>query len=240
MRRFILLAFAGISLLTTTLVAQKIQGDYMETRSADVYTGQCFANGEVNLTGREALMAWKVDHGTWDGVKLDGLAVAAAIRANATLGDPYADPYPAKAVLLVDDHATPQQKNALISLAKHYAGRLLDNVVEVKSEPVMMETPQDHHQHGPARMMAGSLAAISTRPLNDTDHLCGNEVTFYPPLVKLDHSVPAVALTDRYIGPGLGTDWTLHDKRSAFLGRFSEGSSTQQSAVSTQSVEGGE
>ena len=27
-----------------------------------------------------------------------------------------------------------QQKRALISLAKHYAGRLLDNVVEVKSE----------------------------------------------------------------------------------------------------------
>src|SRR3569833_606453 len=117
MRRFILLAFAGISLVTTTVVAQTIQGDYIETRSADVYTGQCFANGEVNLTGREALMALKVDRGTMDCVKLDGLAVAAAIRANATLGDPYANPYPAKAVLLVDDHATPQQKSALISLA---------------------------------------------------------------------------------------------------------------------------
>jgi hypothetical protein len=237
MHRTLLLALAGISLFATTLAAQQIQGDYMETRSADVYTGQCFANGEVNLAGREAIMAWKVDRGTWDGVQLDGLGVTAAIRANATLGDPYADPYPAKAVLLVDDHATPQQKAALINLAKHYAGHLLDNVVEVKSEPVMMELP--HHQHGPARMVAGSLAAISTRPLNDTDHLCGNEVTFYPPLVKLDHSVPAVALTDRYVGPGLGTDWTLHDKRSAFLGKFSEGS-TQQSAVSMKTVQGRE
>ncbi len=240
MRRSLLLAFAGISLFATTLAAQQIQGDYMESRSADVYTGQCFANGEVNLTGREAIMAWKVDHGTWDGVKLDGLSIAAAVRANATLGDPYADPYPAKAVLLVDDHASLQQKRALISLAKHYAGRLLDNVVEVKSEPVMMETPQDHHQHGPARMMAGSLASISTRPINDTDHLCGNEVTFYPPLVKLDHSVPAVALTDRYVGPGLDTDWTLHDKRSAFVGRFSEGTNVQQSALQIHSRQSGE
>ncbi len=239
MRRTLLLAVAGISLFAISLAAQQIQGEYMETRSADVYTGQCFANGEVNLVGREAIMAWKVDRGSWDGVKLDGLSVAAAVRANATLGDPYADPYPAKAVLIVDDQASAAQKKALIGLAKHYAGRLLENVVEVKSEPVMMELPQDHHQHGRARMMAGTTAAITTRPINETDHLCGNEVTFYPPLVKLDHSVPAVALTDRYTGPGLGTDWTLHDKRSAFLGRFSEGNSTQQSALNIQS-RGGE
>ena len=227
MRRILLLALAGIFLFSISLVAQQIQGEYMETRSADVYTGQCFANGEVNLEGREAILAWKVDRGSWDGVKLDGLGVAAAVRANATLGDPYADPYPAKSVLMVDDHATPAERRALISLAKHYAGKLLDNVVEVKSEPVMMELPQNHHQHGLARMMAGDLASIQTRPINDTDHLCGNEVTFYPPLVKLDHSVPAVAMTDRYAGPGLGTDWTIHGKRSAFLGRFSEGGAQQ-------------
>lgn len=221
MRKSVLLALAGFFLFGVTLAAQQIQGEYMETRSADVYTGQCFANGEVNLTGREAIMAWKVDRGSWDGVKLDGLAIAAAVRANATLGDPYADPYPAKAVVFVDDRATPEQQHALVALARHYAGKLLDNVVATKAEPVMMELPQDHHQHGRARMMAGSMASIETRPINATDHLCGNEVTFYPPLVKLDHSVPAVALTDRYSGPGLGTDWTLHGKRSAFLGRFS-------------------
>ena len=29
----------------------KIAGDYLESRSADVYTGQCFANGEVGYDG---------------------------------------------------------------------------------------------------------------------------------------------------------------------------------------------
>ncbi len=238
MRRTLLLALAGISLFSVSLMAQQIQGEYMETRNADVYTGQCFANGEVNLVGQEAIMAWKVDRGSWNGVKLDGLGIAAAVRANATLGDPYADPYPAKSVLMVDDRATPQQKAALISLAKHYAGQLLDNVVEVKSEPVMMELPQNEHQHGPARMMAGDMASIQTRPISDTDHLCGNEVTFYPPLVKLDHAVPAVALTDHYAGPGLDEDWTLHGKRSAFVGRFSEGMG--QTAENLQMGNGGQ
>src|SRR5580700_10581669 len=85
---------------TTSLFAQQIRGDYIETRSADVYTGQCFANGEVNLVGKEAILAWHIQTGSWDGVPLDGLTIAAAVRAKATLGDPYADPYPAQSVLL--------------------------------------------------------------------------------------------------------------------------------------------
>ena len=31
---------------------------------------------------------------------------------------------------------------------------------------------------------------------------------------------PAVALTDRYDGPGLGESWNSHDRRSAFVGTF--------------------
>src|ERR1019366_10573882 len=101
----LVLAVASLSLPVT---AQQIQGDYLETRSADVYTGQCFANGEVNLVGNEAILAWHVRSGSWDGVQLQGLTVAAAVRANGTLGDPYEDPFPAKAVLLVDELASPQ------------------------------------------------------------------------------------------------------------------------------------
>src|SRR5215467_10246491 len=66
-----------------------IKGQYLETRSADVYVGQCFANGEVNTTGQEAIVAWHISEGKWDGVALDGLTVVGAIKAQATLGDPY-------------------------------------------------------------------------------------------------------------------------------------------------------
>ena len=40
--------------------AGNIRGDYLETRSADVYTGSCVANSEVNLTGTEAILAWHI------------------------------------------------------------------------------------------------------------------------------------------------------------------------------------
>ena len=204
--------------LSTCLFAQQIRGDYLETRSADVYTGQCFANGEVNLVGNEAILAWHVQSGSWDGVPLEGLTVAAAVRANGTLGDPYEDPYPAKSVLLVDDQANPQQRAALLNFAKHMGGDLLTDVEQVV--PVPMELVVNHEQHGVAMLRAGQFATVQTRSIGEKDHLCGNEVTFYPPLTQLAHSMPAVALTDSYSGPGLGVSWDLHGKRSAFVGAF--------------------
>ena len=195
-----------------------VSGSYMETRTADVYTGQCFANGEVNLIGNEAIMAWRIDRGTWDGVALDGTSVAAVVRARATLGDPYADPYPARAVVIADDRASVEQQKALVSFAHHMAGRLLDNIVRVERAPVIMEIGANMSGH--ARMQAGQIASIETRGIGGHDHICGNEVTFYPPLSETTHAMPAVALTDSFQGVGLGETWTLHGKRSAFIGSF--------------------
>ena len=208
----------ALSCLSTSLLAQHIRGDYIESRSADVYTGQCFANGEVNLVGKEAILAWHVQSGSWDGVPLDGLTIAAAVRAKATLGDPYANPYPAQSVLLVDDQATPQQSAALVSFAKQMGGELLKNVDQTIAAP--MEMIVNHERHGVALLRAGQFATVQTRSVGDKDHVCGNEVTFYPPLTEVTHSMPAVAITDAYRGPGLGESWDTHGRRSAFIGTF--------------------
>ena len=214
--------FAWVSVcvlaFTTSLFSQQIRGDYVETRSADVYTGQCFANGEVNLVGNEAILAWHVQSGSWGGVPLAGLTVAAAVRASGTLGDPYENPYPAHAVLIVDEQANSQQRAALVAFAQQMGGELLGHVKQVISAP--MELVVNHEQHGMAWLRAGEFAIVQTRGINDKDHLCGNEVTYYPPLTELAHSMPAVALTDAYHGPGLGVDWESHGKRSAFVGTF--------------------
>lgn len=204
--------------LPAALFAQQIRGDYVETRSADVYTGQCFANGEVNVVGNEAILAWHVQNGSWNGVALDGLTIAAAVRAQATLGDPYANPYPAQAVMIVDDQANPAQRAALVAFAQTMGGELLRNVERVVASP--MELVVNHEKHGSAWLRAGQFATIQTRSIGDKDHFCGNEVTFYPPLTETSHAMPAVAMTDTYKGPGLGVDWESHGKRSAFVGSF--------------------
>jgi hypothetical protein len=212
------LLYVALLTLSSFSLAQQIRGDYIETRSADVYTGQCFANGEVNLVGDEAILAWHVQSGSWDGVPLDGLTVAAAVHARATLGDPYANPYPAQAVLIVDDQANQQQRSALVAFAHQMGGELLRHAQQVVPAPMELVVSGQHH--GVALLRAGQFATVQTRPVNDKDHLCGNEVTFYPPLTQLSHSMPAVALTDSYRGPGLDVDWESHGRRSAFVGTF--------------------
>src|SRR5262245_32571308 len=114
MRRLLITgaACAILLALSATGNAQQIYGDYVESRSADVYTGFCFANSEVGLTGDQAIMAWRVEKGQWDGVTLDGLSVVGVVKANATLGDPFGKPFPAKAVVIVDEKATSAQREA--------------------------------------------------------------------------------------------------------------------------------
>ncbi len=206
-------------LLVAPAFAGQISGDYVKSRSADVYTGPCFANGEVGLTGNEATLAWHVRQGEWDGVRLDGLNVVAVTHANATLGDPYHNPYPAQSVLILDARANEAQRTALTSLAHALGGRLLENVRLVHSAPITMEFGEGS-EHGSVTMRAGDVASIQTRALNDKDHICGNEVTYYPPLAELSHAMPAVAVSSEYTGNDLGVEWKIFGKRSAFVGSF--------------------
>ncbi len=217
---FILSICFALTMLTTFASAQQISGDYIESRNADVYTGHCFAMSEVNLAGDQAILAWRVSKGEWGGVKLDGLSVVGVAKASGTLGDPYGKPYPARAILIVDEKATAQQREALKSFAKEMGGELLKDVVRTEVAPISLDV-EYHDEHPVAgQMKAGLLAGIITRSLTAKDHICGNEEAYYPPLARTAHSMPAVASLDQFNGEGLGVKWTMREKRSAFVGHF--------------------
>ncbi len=200
--------------------AQQILGDYVETRNADVYTGPCFANAEAGLMGDQAILAWRIRHGDWDGVRLDGLSVVGIVKARATLGDPQGNPYPAKAIVIVDERATDAQRQALLRFAQAMAGALLKNVVRVVAAPIRFDLRDAGEQATRAIVRAGELVRIETRPLREQDHICGNEEVFYPPLAPVHHAMPAVAALNEFRGDGLGVTWTISGKRSAFVGHF--------------------
>jgi hypothetical protein len=232
MRRLMIFGTVCLTLLLLALSvqAQQISGDYVETRNADVWTGACVANGELNLAGDQAILAWHVNKGEWNGVSLDGLGVIGVVKAAATLGDQYNSPYPAQAVMVVDARANAAQQKALISMAQKMSGELLMNVLQVKVAAIDMKVggmtassmDMSHHSlhSASASLRAGNIVGVETRAISENDHLCGNENVYYAPLSKLVHSMPAVAELDEYDGPALGVIWTLHGKRSAFVGRF--------------------
>src|SRR5579863_3190439 len=155
------------------LAAAGVSGDYVEVRSADVYTGPCFANSQVDLEGKQAMLAWHVTRGTWQGVDLAGLSVVAVVDANATLGDPTHNPYPAQAVLILDQRATPAERAALESMVESQAGKLVGHVVRVESAPIALTVGQTG-EHGTVSLDAGNLVRIRTRSLCAADHICGN------------------------------------------------------------------
>jgi hypothetical protein len=218
MKRVFGAVIAVFALVALTLpLNAAVKGDYVEVRSADVYTGPCFANSEESLEGKQAILAWKIREGNWQGVSLDGLSVVAVVKANATLGDTYHNPYPTKSVLILDERANSQQRKALVEFVKSAAGPLVNDVVRLDIAPIALEMGS---VHGSVKLVAGNLAQVRTRSLCQGDHLCGNEEVYYPPLTKVAHAMPAYTLNAAFTGQGLGEVWDRSDARSAFIGTF--------------------
>jgi hypothetical protein len=218
----LVLSICFAALLVSSANAQQIYGEYIETRNADVYTGHCFAMSEVNLMGDQAIVGWRVSKGEWNGVKLDGLSVVGVAKASGTLGSAFTNPFPAKAVLILDEKATPAQREALKAFAQEMGGELLKNVVRTESAPITLNL--EFHGEHPAggKLQAGELASIVTRSIMAKDAVCGNEQVYYPPLTPTTHTMPTAATLDQFKGEGLGVTWTLREKRSAFVGHFAK------------------
>ena len=201
--------------------ANHVSGNYMEFRNADVYTGPCFANSQVGLAGQNAVLAWQINNGEWNGVSLSGLNVVAVVRASATLGDPYGDPLPAKAVFFVDSHANSSQQAALISFAQSQSAGLLNDIVAVNPAPISFSA--DSTRMGFETLAVGNVVKLSTRAITMNDQICHNEETYYAPLSShLMHAMPVVAEDSSYRGNSLGVTWSGSGSRSSFVGKFAE------------------
>ena len=217
------IATLGLGALSTQAAkdAAPVTGSYLEVRSCDVYTGPCFANGEMGLAGKEGILVWTVREGSWQGTALDGLSVIAVVRADGTMGNLQYNPRAGKAVLIVDAKATAEQKEALAGFARSMAGNLIREVVSVRTSPITAEMGTCK-KSGCAKVKAGDLVEVSTRCLGGTDHVCGNEETFYPPLTAVVDALPAYTEVAAFHGQDLGLTWQSTAQRSAFLAGFSK------------------
>jgi hypothetical protein len=217
MFRYLALATLALLLVTAPLSAAGITGQYIEVRTCDVWTGACFANAEMNLTGKHAVLGWKVDKGALDNVTLDGLGVVAVVQASDTLG--LKQTGPAKAVLIVDSRASAAQKAALVRMAKEQGGELLKNVVAVESAPV--ELVRCECKGDVCAKLDAGTAKIETRCLDaNHDRACGHEDDFYPPLSKNVKARAAMATEHGYSGKGFNALWKETDRRGAYVGSF--------------------
>jgi hypothetical protein len=212
-------ALAAVLAFVPALVyADPLSGTYLEARTCQIYTGPCFANAEINLTGKDALMAWNITHGKHNGVDLSGLTVVVVLRASDTLAHfGVNDPKEIKSAILVDERASAEQREALVAFAKEHAGRGAEKVMRVDAAPIEMSLDTSKLT---GSLKAGDVVKLVTRKAGKGDCICSNEIAYYPPLAQVTHFAPGVAIEGKFTGKGLGSTWSVPDSRSVYMGTF--------------------
>lgn len=221
MTRSLFAAIIGIAFafpVSAAELSDSVKGKYLEARTCDVFTGPCFANADTGLSGRHAIMAWKIDSGTVHGTAVDGLSIVAVVAARDTLG--LKQVAPAKAILIVDEKATSAQREALVAFAQKQGGTLLANVIDVRSSAIDIEICECPG-NSCAKLTAGKDIRIETRCLDHKhDRGCGNEYAYYPPLASGVKAIAAMATESVFAGKGFNETWSETERRGAYVGTF--------------------
>jgi hypothetical protein len=208
-------ALSGLMLVPLAAGSASVTGTYVEARTAEVFAGACIMNGEAATTGREALLAWKVDRGQVNGVTLDGLAVVAALAAETNLGihEIGGESTPARAAIYVDSRANAAQRKALVTMVKSLSGGLIGSVVQETAAPIQFA--DNGHQ---ISVSTDTLKLAVGKHLNH-EASCGNKQWFNP-LTRVDRAEMGTTDQNEFSAGVLNTKWSDPNKRSSFFGTF--------------------
>jgi hypothetical protein len=212
------LSYLGAAVLAALLAsgasaAPAVTGDYVESRSANVFVGACHHEGEVQTTGRNAILAWNITDGEYAGVSLKGVMAVAVVA-----GDRYLSLEDAKrqSVLYVSDQATAEQKEALVALLKERAGAALGELVGVKTAPVTFDGRGDTY-----RVQVTGAAFMKIK--KQTGQLCCKQPyqVWGKPFVPVSDARAGYCVGVEYKDAGLLRAWSATDQNNAFFGQFS-------------------
>jgi hypothetical protein len=210
---------ALLSLASASMLAGSngtISGEYVEARTAEVFAGGCIMNSEAETMGRQAVMAWKIDRGSYQGVSLDGLAVVAAVSGDRNLGMREMGgeaPQHIEAALVVDARANDAQRLALVAMARDLSKGVIRDVVSVTPASITYWGDEDRI----AVAAPGVQLTVSKKLTHDPS--CG-AMQWFRPLTTVQQGSLGVAETHAFSGSALGTKWSDPNKRSAFFARF--------------------
>src|SRR5258707_5024160 len=160
MRKFWFAVTAALVLMSAIVFGSSaenvsIRGDYVEVRTASVFAGACHYNGEVTTTGRDALMAWKVTAGKWNGGDLAGVRAVAIVTSEVNLSDNDAAP---RSEIIIDRNASHSKAVEMLDeLKNRYVGSL-GKIVPVDIAPLSFD-----HTGGRYTLSAGPLGSINVQ-----------------------------------------------------------------------------
>jgi uncharacterized protein DUF1326 len=192
-----------------------VSGEYVEARTAEVFTGGCIMGSEAETVGKNAVLAWKVNQGSFNGVSLDGLTVVAAVAGdkNLGIGEIGGGKATTKSAVFVDSRANAAQQMALVAMATELSNGLVGNIVQVTPSAIeFADRGKDIH-------VAAAQVALDVSKEMSHDPTCGAMQWFHP-LATVDQATIGVAQQNAFSGSGLGAKWSDPNRRSAFFGTF--------------------
>ena len=189
-----------------------LRGDYVEVRTASVFAGACHYNGEVVTTGRDAMMAWNVASGKWQGVDLSGVRAMAIVTSEANLSENNAA---RSSEIIIDSQASDAQAKALVNALQQKYAASLGNVVKVRSAAITF----DHKARSYNVTTDDASINVEAMP-ND---LCCKmpNLVWYTPLVGLENRKVGYTVNATYSGKLITSPWSRSGENSAFYGSFS-------------------
>src|SRR4051812_25978560 len=95
----LVLPFIGAAAPPPSAQSSPVHGEYVEVRTASVFAGACHYNGERVTEGKSAVLAWKIEGGSFNGSDLSGVKVLAAVACDDNLAEAGAS---RKASIVVD------------------------------------------------------------------------------------------------------------------------------------------
>lgn len=218
MKRF-LLSSAIVALAAAPLLARghSVSGSYVEARTAEVFTGACIMGSEAETMGREAVLAWRVDRGSFNGISIDGLSIVAAVAGDKNLGiqEVGGEKAITRSTLFVDQRANPAQQLALVAMANDLAKGTLGTIVNVAAVPIRFADNEAEVQ------VTGGPVTLEVSKHAPHEETCGAMQWFHP-LASVDDAEIGLTAQHSFTGSGLGSKWSDPNRRSSFFGTFSK------------------
>ena len=201
---------AGVAFATQP---PSVQGEYIEARSASVYTGACHFGAEFVDGGKEATLVWHIQHGTWNDVSLDGLTIVAIVTAKKNLA---IDTETRKSVLYVDTDTTAAQRIALRNMLATKQAEVLGDIVAMQSAPLSFAKEGTRFD-----VTVGEVLALSANRYPCVACTQPHQI-WYQPLAPVQNAIVGKSEVYRYQDTHLAVTWHQGGAvNNVFVGDFS-------------------
>ena len=194
-------------------IPDRVSGDYVEARTASVFAGPCHYNGELVTEGRQAILAWNIAAGHWQGVDLTGVRVMAAVVCEDNLS---VDTAARKWELVIDRAASDAQAGAVTDLIRTQAAGQLGQFTGSRRAAISFRHDADGYA-----VKADGFADLAVHPMPNDQCCTEPHLVWYNPLSPVEHRKVGYTESAGYLATGNGDPWQRSDENSAFYGPFS-------------------